>query len=135
MARDAILWYAISLVYTRIFRLICEYIGMNFVLFVGCITTLTIYRRTPTINKILLSVALIMFFFSSVHVSLGFQRLIEGFIRRREWPGGPTAFFSDVSIPANVVKVGIHTVNVSQVFKCPYIERLTEIPPCLLTVY
>ncbi|KAI0087735.1 hypothetical protein BDY19DRAFT_219876 [Irpex rosettiformis] len=85
--------------------------GMNFVLFVGCVTTLTIYRRTPAVNKLLLAVALIMFFFSSAHVTLGFQRLIEGFIHRREWPGGPDAFFSDVSIPANVVKVGIHTVN------------------------
>lgn len=54
-----------------------------------------------------------MFAFSTAHVSLGFQRLIEGFIRRRDWEGGPSAFFSDVSIPANVVKVGIHTVNVS----------------------
>ena len=54
-----------------------------------------------------------MFAFSTAHVSLGFQRLIEGFISLRDRPGGPAAFFSDVSIPANVVKVGIHTVNVS----------------------
>ncbi len=54
-----------------------------------------------------------MFAFSTAHVSLGFQRLIQGFITLRNEPGGPAAFFSDVSIPANVVKVGIHTVNVS----------------------
>lgn len=85
--------------------------GMNFVLFWGCLTTLTIRRRTPKINKILLTVACLMFCFSTAHVSLGFQRLIEGFIVLRDQPGGPGAFFSDVSIPANVVKVCIHTIN------------------------
>ncbi|KAI0074050.1 hypothetical protein K474DRAFT_1568913, partial [Panus rudis PR-1116 ss-1] len=85
--------------------------GMNFVLFWSCLVILTIKRRTPRINVILVSVAIAMFTFSTAHVSLGFQRLIEGFITRRDRPGGPAAFFSDVSIPGNVVKVGIHTVN------------------------
>ncbi|KAI0645766.1 hypothetical protein C8Q79DRAFT_715227 [Trametes meyenii] len=85
--------------------------GMNFVLFWSCLAMLTIWRRTPKINKLLLGIAIIMFAFSTAHVSLGFQRLIEGFIHLRDQPGGPGAFFSDVSIPANVVKVGIHTVN------------------------
>ena len=86
---------------------------MNMVLFCACIIILTLKRRTPNVNKLLVAIAILMFAFSSAHVSLGFQRLIEGFIRRRDWEGGPAAFFSDVSIPANVVKVGIHTVNVS----------------------
>ena len=86
---------------------------MNFVLFWTCMVTLTIRRRTPRVNKFLVAVAFTMFAFSTAHVSLGFQRLIEGFISLRNQPGGPGAFFSDVSIPANVVKVGIHTVNVS----------------------
>ncbi|PSS06571.1 hypothetical protein PHLCEN_2v3629 [Hermanssonia centrifuga] len=85
--------------------------GMNFVLFGSCIVMLTLRRRTPKINKLLVAIAMTMFGFSTAHVSLGFQRLIEGFIVLRDQPGGPGAFFSDVSIPANVVKVGIHTVN------------------------
>lgn len=52
-----------------------------------------------------------MFCFSTIHVSMGFARLIDGFIYLRDKPGGPAAFFSDVSIPANVAKVIIHTVN------------------------
>ncbi len=76
---------------------------------------LTLRRRTPKINKLLVAIAMTMFGFSTAHVSLGFQRLIEGFIVLRDQPGGPGAFFSDVSIPANVVKVGIHTVNVSTI--------------------
>ena len=93
--------------------LIIRSTGMNFVLFWTCMATLTIRRRTPRVNKFLVAVAFTMFAFSTAHVSLGFQRLIEGFITRRNETGGPGAFFSDVSIPANVVKVGIHTVNVS----------------------
>lgn len=91
---------------------------MNFVLFWTCLASLTVRRRTPKINKLLVSIALLMFGFSTAHVSLGFQRLIEGFIHLRDEPGGPGAFFSDVSIPANVVKVGIHTVNVRSLLHC-----------------
>ncbi|KAI0323990.1 hypothetical protein GY45DRAFT_1332033 [Cubamyces sp. BRFM 1775] len=85
--------------------------GMNFVLYWNCLAMLTIRRRTPNVNKVLVAISTIMFAFSTAHVSLGYQRLIEGFIVLRDQPGGPGAFFSDVSIPANVVKVGIHTVN------------------------
>ncbi|KAL7277969.1 hypothetical protein ACG7TL_007922 [Trametes sanguinea] len=85
--------------------------GMNFVLYWTCMSILTWRRRTPKVNKLLVGIGTLMFAFSTAHVSLGFQRLIEGFIVLRDQPGGPGAFFSDVSIPANVVKVGIHTVN------------------------
>ncbi|KAH8104660.1 hypothetical protein BXZ70DRAFT_606660 [Cristinia sonorae] len=85
--------------------------GINFVLFWACMFVLIVKRRTPTVNKRLVAIAIAMFVMSTVHVSLGFQRLIEGFIHLRDAPGGPAAFFSDVSIPANVVKVGLHTVN------------------------
>jgi len=40
------------------------------------------------------------------------QRLIYGFIYNRDKPGGPAAYFSDISIPGNVAKVFIHTLNV-----------------------
>ena len=55
--------------------------------------------------------AVLMFLFSTVHVSLGFYRLIRGFIDLRDLPGGPGAYFSDVSTPPNVAKVTIHSVN------------------------
>jgi len=41
------------------------------------------------------------------------QRLVYGFIYNRDKPGGPAAYFSDISIPGNVAKVFIHTLNVS----------------------
>ena len=52
-----------------------------------------------------------MFCFSTAHVALGFYRLIRGFIELRDAPGGPGAYFADVSTPPNVLKVTIHSVN------------------------
>lgn len=52
-----------------------------------------------------------MFAFSTVHVALGFARLIWGFIDKRDAPGGPAGFFADVSQSPNVAKVVIHTIN------------------------
>jgi len=85
--------------------------GINIVLFSGCMYVLIARRRTPKVNRYLVGVAVLMFCFSTCHVFLGFYRLIMGFIVLRDQPGGPAAFFADVSIPANVAKVGIHTVN------------------------
>ncbi|KIK67530.1 hypothetical protein GYMLUDRAFT_217920 [Collybiopsis luxurians FD-317 M1] len=84
--------------------------GCNMVLFFSYLFIVR-YKRRHSLSKIIVTVAVFMFLFSTVHVSLGFSRLIEGFIILRNQPGGPAAFFSNVSIPANVAKVIIHTVN------------------------
>ncbi|PBL04616.1 hypothetical protein ARMGADRAFT_911341 [Armillaria gallica] len=70
------------------------------------------YRQKPgAVKPVVLSTAVAMFCFSTVHVLLGFFRLVKGFIYLRNQPGGPVVFFSDVSIPANVPKVCMHTIN------------------------
>jgi len=84
--------------------------GMNVVLF-GSYLFISCHIRKRSVGKTIMTTAIFMFLFSTTHVSLGFQRLIEGFIVLRNQPGGPGAFFSDVSIPANVAKVCIHTIN------------------------
>ncbi|KAJ3997785.1 hypothetical protein F5050DRAFT_1568549 [Lentinula boryana] len=80
--------------------------GINLLLFFSYLFIVR-YKRRTSLSKIIVGVAIMMFLFSTVHVSLGFYRLVEGFIVLRN----PTEFFSDVSIPANVAKVTIHTVN------------------------
>lgn len=55
--------------------------------------------------------AITMFLFSTIHVSLGLVRLIQGFIEFRDAPGGPAAFVADTSAPVNVAKIIIHTIN------------------------
>lgn len=86
----------------------------------------------------MLAVVILQWMLSTVHVSLGFtvrirlhllhhhhcttsshfvplQRLVFGFIYNRDEPGGPAAYFSNISIPSNVAKVFIHTLNVSSI--------------------
>ncbi|KAI0737616.1 hypothetical protein C8Q80DRAFT_315009 [Daedaleopsis nitida] len=84
--------------------------GINLCLFCSYVYVLR-FRRTRKITPIIFWVAVLMFCFSTIHVSLGFCRLIWGFIDLRDIPGGPGAYFSDVSTPPNVAKVTIHSVN------------------------
>ncbi|KAL1746201.1 hypothetical protein HDZ31DRAFT_34682 [Schizophyllum fasciatum] len=84
--------------------------GINICLF-GSYVYILRFRKTRRISSVVFWVAVLMFLFSTVHVSLGFARLIWGFIERRDQPGGPAAYFSEVSHPPNVAKVTIHTVN------------------------
>ncbi|KAI0692988.1 hypothetical protein C8T65DRAFT_70545 [Cerioporus squamosus] len=85
--------------------------GVNACLF-GSYIYITRFRRAHRrVTPIIFWVAVLMFCFSTVHVSLGFARLVWGFIDHRDDPGGPEAFFSDVSQPPNVAKVVIHTIN------------------------
>ncbi|KAM5535136.1 hypothetical protein V8D89_011222 [Ganoderma adspersum] len=84
--------------------------GINLCLFCSYVYVLR-FRHTRKITPIVFWVAVLMFMFSTVHVSLGFYRLIRGFIDLRDQPGGPGAYFSDVSTPPNVAKVTIHSVN------------------------
>ncbi len=84
--------------------------GINICLFSSYVYILR-FRHTRKITPIIFWVAVLMFCFATIHVSLGFCRLIWGFIDLRDMPGGPGAYFSDVSTPPNVAKVTIHSVN------------------------
>jgi hypothetical protein len=85
--------------------------GINLKLFLTYILILIFKRRTPNINKIILFTAIAMIILSTVHVSLGFYRLVEGFVYRRDAPGGPGAYFANVGLPNNVAKIVVHTVD------------------------
>ena len=50
-----------------------------------------------------------MFLLSTAFIVVGFYRLIMGFVYFREEPGGPTAYFSDYSIPVNYISTLIYT--------------------------
>ena len=84
--------------------------GINICLFSSYVYILR-FRRARKISPIIFWTAVLMFAFSTTHVSLGFYRLIVGFIELRDQPGGPAAYFADVSTPPNVAKITIHSVN------------------------
>jgi len=83
--------------------------GINFTLCWICGYVL-IKKKSKT-PWAMLAVVILQWTLSTVHVSLGFTRLIYGFIYNRDEPGGPAAYFSNISIPGNVAKVFIHTLN------------------------
>lgn len=116
-----------------------ELTGINLLLFCSYLFIARYKSRSPQLKPVF-TTAVFMFLFSTIHVSLGFQRLIEGFIYLRDQPGGPGAFFSDVSIPANVAKVTIHTVNSILgdsivVSSCPYVPVRLEVLTSSLARY
>lgn len=107
-------------------------LGINFTLCWIC--GYVLIKKKSKIPWIMLAVVIFQWMISTVHVSLGFtvricsfhlsplqhessplskQRLIYGFIYDRNQPGGPAAYFSNISIPGNVAKVFLHTLNVS----------------------
>lgn len=65
-------------------------------------------NKTPWI---MLSVVIFQWSISTIHVSLGFTRLIYAFIYYRDKPGGPEGYLTNISIPGNVAKVFLHTLN------------------------
>jgi hypothetical protein len=83
--------------------------GINFTLCWICGYVL-IKKKNKT-PWVMLAVVVFQWMISTIHVSLGFTRLIYGFIYNRDEPGGPAAYFSNISIPGNVAKVFFHTLN------------------------
>ncbi|KAF9642559.1 hypothetical protein BDM02DRAFT_2050570 [Thelephora ganbajun] len=83
--------------------------GINFTLCWIC--GYVLIKKKKKIPWIMLAVVIFQWMLSTVHVSLGFTRLIYGFIYYRNGDGGPAAYFSNISIPGNVAKVFIHTLN------------------------
>ena len=120
----AVAYIALDRAYLTAIWLETLFYGMNMVLFGSYLFIARYKRRQAKVNKVIFCTAVMMFLFSTTHVSLGFYRLMEGFIVLRDTIA-PSAYFSDVSIPTNVAKVCIHTVNVS-IFDYVLVRKLKE---------
>lgn len=62
-------------------------IGVNLCLFFSYLF-IARYKRKRQSSKVIFYTAILMWIFSTIHVSMGFARLIEGFIYLRDEPGG-----------------------------------------------
>lgn len=86
-------------------------------LFYGINTTLcwicgyVLLKKKSKTPWIMLAVVSLQWMISTVHVSLGFTRLVYAFIYYRDKPGGPEGYLTNISIPSNVAKVFLHTLN------------------------
>lgn len=83
--------------------------GVNLTLFTAYICIAWSRRKSRPVNRMILFCAILMFLLSTAFIAVGFYRLILGFVYLRDEPGGPTAYFSDYSIPVNYVSTLIYT--------------------------
>ncbi|KAF5381727.1 hypothetical protein D9615_005474 [Tricholomella constricta] len=64
------------------------------------ITCWVLIRRRPReqpINKTMLGIAITMFVFATMHIGVNYTRIIKAFVIFKDEPGGPGAFFNQLS--------------------------------------
>lgn len=81
-------------------------------MFVGTIWTLTYKRRMKEINRPIVVVAFMLLILSTAHMIVDIIRIEQGLVTYRDtFPGGPQAFFADVSQVTFVIKNIIYTMQ------------------------
>ncbi|KAH7928964.1 hypothetical protein BV22DRAFT_1029977 [Leucogyrophana mollusca] len=72
--------------------------GFSLMMFGGTVWALSYRRPRKDINRIMMSVAFLLLILSTIHIIVDIKRLIEGLVTYRDtFPGGPPAFFADVT--------------------------------------
>ncbi|KAF9458795.1 hypothetical protein BDZ94DRAFT_1325225 [Collybia nuda] len=58
-----------------------------------------VYKRHPgqPLNRVMLSISVIMFVFATMHIAVNFTRIIKAFVIFKNEPGGPASFFNQLS--------------------------------------
>ncbi|KAG2040435.1 hypothetical protein BDR03DRAFT_857930 [Suillus americanus] len=83
--------------------------GFSVLLFIGTIWALTYKRRMREINRPIAVVAVLLLLVSTVHMVVGIVRIENGLVKYRDtWPGGPVAFFVDVTEETYVIKHALY---------------------------
>jgi hypothetical protein len=76
--------------------------GFSVLLFVCAMLTSTYKRDT---NRLIILVAIFLLIISTAHMVIDIIRLQDGFVKYRDtFPGGPVAFFQDMSQPTFLTK-------------------------------
>ncbi|KAG1847096.1 hypothetical protein C8R48DRAFT_615909 [Suillus tomentosus] len=79
--------------------------GFSVLMFVGTMWALTRKRRMKEINRTNTAVAFMLLILSTAHMIVDIVRLEQGLVTYRDtFPGGPAAFFADVTQTTFVVK-------------------------------
>lgn len=84
--------------------------GFSVRMFMGTMRALS-YRKLST-NRPIALVAILMLILSTAHLAVDIFRLEDGFVKHRDiLPGGPVAFFQDISQPTFVTKNLIYALQ------------------------
>ncbi|KAG2144352.1 hypothetical protein DEU56DRAFT_732818 [Suillus clintonianus] len=83
--------------------------GFSVLMFIGTMWAST-YK--PDVNRSIASVAILLLMLSTAHVVVDIIRLEDGLVKYRDtFPGGPAAFFQDISQPTFVAKNLIYALQ------------------------
>ncbi|KAG2040424.1 hypothetical protein BDR03DRAFT_948691 [Suillus americanus] len=87
--------------------------GFSVLMFMGTIWSLTYRRRVQDINRgPIVVVATLLLLLSTAHIVVSIIRLEDGFVKYRDtYPGGPVAFFADVSQGTYVIKHALYVLQ------------------------
>ncbi|KAG1822249.1 hypothetical protein EV424DRAFT_1511281 [Suillus variegatus] len=82
--------------------------GFSVLMFLGTIWIIIYKRRTRDVNRPAVAVATLLFLLSTAHMVVGIIRIEDGLVKQRDtFPGGPAAFFADISEETLIVKNAI----------------------------
>lgn len=83
--------------------------GFSVLMFMGTIWALTYKRSLQDINRPIAVVAILLLLVSTVHMIVTIIRVENGFVKYRDtWPGGPAAFFADITEETYVIKHALY---------------------------
>ncbi|KAI9567152.1 hypothetical protein HD554DRAFT_2322831 [Boletus coccyginus] len=87
--------------------------GFSVLMFIGTMWVLTREKARSAFNRTMIpAIAVLFLVLSTAHMIAGIVRLDGGLVKdANTFPGGPVAFFADVSEPTLVVKSAIYTLQ------------------------
>ncbi|KIK48566.1 hypothetical protein CY34DRAFT_71616 [Suillus luteus UH-Slu-Lm8-n1] len=86
--------------------------GFSVLMFIGTILSFTYKQHVRDTNRLIFAVAILLLILSTAHVVVSIIRVEDGLVKDRDtYPGGPTAFFADVSQETYVIKHALYTLQ------------------------
>lgn len=86
--------------------------GFSSLMFMGTIWSLTYKQHMRDINRPIVGVAILLLLLSTAHIVINIIRVEDGLVKYRDtYPGGPAAFFADISQETYVIKHALYVLQ------------------------
>ncbi|KAG2141893.1 hypothetical protein DEU56DRAFT_734031 [Suillus clintonianus] len=86
--------------------------GFSILMFTGTIWALTYNRRMQDVNRPITAVAILLLILSTAHIVVNIIRVQDGLVKYRDtFPGGPVAFFGDITQVTYVIKHALYMIQ------------------------
>ncbi|KAG2344916.1 hypothetical protein BDR05DRAFT_860518, partial [Suillus weaverae] len=86
--------------------------GFSVLMFMGAIWALTYNHRMQDVNRLIIAVAILLLILSTAHIVVNIIRVQDGLVKYRDsFPGGPAAFFEDITQKTYVIKHALYILQ------------------------